>query len=91
LAVSGPVNSTTEGYTLTLSPFAGGPAFDVETGTFDSSAFNTSSFTLVDANTSNNGFVNNLSISPETVVPEPASLALVAGSLAALAGIRRRN
>ncbi len=91
LAVSGPLLSTTEGYTLTLSPFAGGPAFYTGSGTFDSSAFNTSSFDFIDLNTSNDAFVNNPSISAE-VVPEPSSM-LVFGlsGLATLLAIRRRK
>lgn len=91
LAVSGALNSSTEGYTLTLSPFAGGTAFDVVSGTFDSSAFNTSGFSFADVNTSGNSYVNNLNITPESVVPEPSTLALAAAGLAALVGLRRRN
>lgn len=91
LAVSGPLNSTTEGYTITLSPFAGGSAYYVGSGTFDSSSFNTSSFTLSDYNTSNDVFFNSLNISPEAV-PEPSSM-LVFGlsGLAALLAFRRRH
>jgi len=91
LAVSGALNSTSEGYTLTLSPFAGGPAIYTTSGTFDSSAYNTSGFSINDLNTSNDAFVNNPNITAE-VVPEPATLALCALSgLAALLVVRRRN
>jgi hypothetical protein len=91
LAVSGPLNSPTEGYTLTLSPFSGGPAYYTGSGTFDASSYNTSSFTVVDSNTSNDGFVNNPAISPEAV-PEPSTLMLLGiNAGAALAFFRRRN
>jgi hypothetical protein len=91
LAVSGPLNSASEGYTLTLSPASGGPAYDVLSGTFDSLDYNTSSFTLADVNTSNDQFANNLSISPEAV-PEPSTLALLAvNGAAAMAFFRRRK
>jgi hypothetical protein len=89
LAVSGSLNSATEGYTLTLSPFAGGPAFYSGGGTFDSSSFNTSSFTFTDSNTANNQYVNNLSISPEAV-PEPSTVAMSLSGLATLLAFRRR-
>jgi hypothetical protein len=90
LSVSGPLNSATEGYTLTLSPFAGGPAIYTASGTFDSSIYNTSSFSFSDLNTSNDQFVNNLIISAE--VPEPSSLAMLGLSSAmAFLAIRRRN
>jgi hypothetical protein len=89
LAVSGSLNSTTEGYTLTLSPFGGGSAFYSGGGTFDSSAYDTSSFTFTDTDTSDNQYVNNLSISPEAV-PEPSTVALSLSGLATLLAFRRR-
>jgi len=91
LAVSGPLHSTTEGYTLTISPFAGGPAYYSASGTFNSSAFNTSSFDFIDLNTSNDQWFNNPSISPE-LVPEPSSMLLFGLSgLMTLRVLRRRN
>jgi len=91
LAVSGPINSPAEGYTLTLSPFAGGPAIYATSGTYDSSVFDTSNFSFSDLNTSANAYVNNPNITAE-VVPEPATLALCALSgLATLLVVRRRN
>jgi hypothetical protein len=93
LAVSGPLYSTTEGYTLTLSPFAGGPAFFTQSGTFDSSSVSgiTSFFDFIDTNTSNDQFVNNLSISPEGV-PEPSSMVMLGfAGLTTLLAIRRRK
>jgi hypothetical protein len=89
LTVTGPANSTSEGYSLSISPFAGGSALYSGSGTFDSSAYNTSSFTLADNNTANNQYFNNLSI---TAVPEPTTLALVGLSgLATLVAVRRRK
>ncbi len=89
LTVSGALNSTTEGYSLSLSPFAGGPAFYSTSGTFNSAAYNTSGFSYSDLNTSNDQFVNNPNITAEAV-PEPSSLALFSLAGAALF-IRRRS
>jgi hypothetical protein len=88
LTVTGPANSTTEGYQLVITPFAGGPAIYSASGTFDSSAFNTSSFTLADNNTANNQYFNNLSITP---VPEPSSVLLGLSGLLTLLVVRRRK
>jgi len=91
LSVSGPLNSTSEGYALTISPFAGGPAYYSTSGTFDSSVYNTSSFTWDDLNTAQNGYANNPNISPEAI-PEPATLALFGLSgLMTLRLVRRRQ
>lgn len=90
LAVSGALNSPNESYTLTLSPASGGADYDLVSGSFDSSAFNTSSFSFADNNTSGDEFVNDLSISAESV-PEPSTLVLGASGLAALRLLRRRG
>jgi hypothetical protein len=91
LTVSGAVNSPTEGYTFTVSPFAGGSPLYTTSGTFDSSAFNTSAFTYVDSNTTGNGYFNGLNITPEAT-PEPSTMALAGLSGAAmLFGFRRRK
>jgi len=91
LSVSGPLNSLSEGYTLTLSPFAGGSPIYTTSGTFDSFDYNTSNFSFTDDNTSNDQFVNNLNISAEAV-PEPSTLALSGlSSLGALFAFRRRK
>lgn len=91
VAVTGPLNSTSEGYTLTVSPVAGGSSIFSTSGTFDSSVYNTSSFGLLDQNTSSDGFFNNLNISAEAV-PEPSSVALLGLSgVAAIAWFRRRK
>jgi PEP-CTERM motif len=91
LAVSGPMNSASEGYALTISPFAGGSPLYTTSGTFDSSAYNTSSFTFDDLNTSANGYVNNPNITPESV-PEPTSMVMLGfAGLASLLAIRRRK
>jgi hypothetical protein len=90
LTVSGPVNSASEGYTLAISPFAGGPAIYSTSGTFNSSAYNTSSFSFSDLNTSNDAFVNNLNITAE--VPEPSSMLILGLSgLTTLLAHRRRS
>ena len=88
LTVTGAVNSTTEGYSLVISPFAGGPALYTGTGIFDSSVYNTSSFTLANNNPANNQYFNNLSI---TSVPEPSTVAMCLSGLAALLVLRRRG
>lgn len=89
LSVTGPLNSVVEGYSLTISPFFGGPTIYTQSGTFDSSSYNTSFFGFLDANTSANGYVNDLNIAP---VPEPSSIALCALSgLAMLMVARKRN
>jgi len=89
LNVTGPANSATEGYQLVISPFAGGPALYSGSGTFDSSAFNTASFTLSAINTANNQYFNNLSI---TAVPEPSSVMILGfAGLTTLWATRRRK
>jgi len=92
LSVNGPLNSAAEAYTLTFSPFVGATPYYAVSGTFDSSAYNTSSFTVADANTLSDAFFNNPNITPETAVPEPTSLvAYGLGGLVSLLMIRRRK
>lgn len=92
LSVTGALGSLTEGYLLTLSPAAGGAPYYATGGTFDSLDYNTSSVTVSDVNTSGNQYANNLSITPETAVPEPSTLALLAmNGAAAVAYFRRRK
>lgn len=88
LTVTGAVNSTTEGYSLVISPFAGGPALYSGSGIFDSSIYNTASFTLAANNPANNQYFNNLSI---TSVPEPSTVAMSLSGLAAFLVFRRRS
>lgn len=90
LSVNGALASPTEDYTLTVTAVGGGSLYTTS-GTFDSSAYNTSSFNYLDSNTTGDNFFNNLSISPESV-PEPSTLALCGLSgVAGLVAIRRRR
>jgi hypothetical protein len=91
LSVSGPLNSPSEVFSLVLGPAAGGPAYFTLPGTFNSAAYNTSSFTVSDNNTAQNGYFNNPNITPE-LVPEPSTLALIGvGTFGALAMYRRNR
>lgn len=91
LAVSGAVNSPTENYTFTIAPFSGGAPIFTQSGTFDSSSFNTSQFQFTDQNTTGNGYFNSLNLTVESV-PEPSSVAIFAMSgLGMLLAFRRRK
>jgi hypothetical protein len=89
LAVSGAANSPAEGYTFTIATFSGDAVLFTQSGTFDSSNFNTSQFQFADSNTTGNGYFNTLNITAESV-PEPSILALGVSGLAALFAFRRR-
>lgn len=89
LTVTGPANSTTEGFVFSITPFAGGPAIYTDSGTFNSSVYSTSSFAFDDNDAANNQYFNNLSITP---TPEPSVPALLGMSaLAAMVALRRRK
>jgi hypothetical protein len=90
LAVSGALNSPSEAYTLTVSPFSGGSALYTQSGTFDSSTYNTSGFSYLDSNTTGNGYFNSLNITPEAT-PEPSAALLGISGLATLYLVRRRR
>jgi hypothetical protein len=91
LAVSGAVNSPLEAYTFTVSAFTGGATLFTQSGTFDSSTYNTSQFQYTDSNTTGNGYFNTLNLSAEAT-PEPSTLALSSLSgLGALFAFRRRK
>jgi hypothetical protein len=91
LSVSGALNSSSEAYTFTVSPFAGGSPLYTISGTFDSANTDTSFFYYNDFDTSGNGYFNNLNITPEAV-PEPTTLTLIGLSgLATLVAARRRE
>lgn len=91
LAVSGAVNSTTEDYTFTIAPFSGGTPLFTQSGTFDSSDYNTSQFQYIDSDTMQNGYFNTLNVTVEAA-PEPSTLALgVVSGACFLFGFRRRK
>ena len=90
LAVSGALNSPTESYTFTVASL-GNTALFTQSGTFDSSAFNTSQFQFTDQNTTGNGYFNSLNLTVESV-PEPGSVAIFAMSgLGMLLAMRRKK
>jgi len=90
LAVSGPLGSSSEAYTLTVTPVSGGGPLFTQSGTFDSSVSPVSYFSILDQNTTGDGFFNNLNITPEAV-PEPTVMALFGLSVTMLAVYRRRK
>jgi hypothetical protein len=77
LAVSGAVNSPTEAYAFTIASFSGNTTLFTQSGTFNSSTYNTSQFQYTDSNTTGNGYFNALNITAEPV-PEPSTLMLAA-------------
>ncbi|HEV2327162.1 MAG TPA: PEP-CTERM sorting domain-containing protein [Verrucomicrobiae bacterium] len=91
LAVSGAVNSPTEAYSFTIASFSGNTTLFSQSGTFDSSTYNTSQFQYTDSNTTGNGYFNALNISAEPV-PEPSTLMLASLSgFGTLFAFRRRK
>lgn len=90
LGVTGALDSSSEGYTFSVSAVSGGSPLFTQSGTFDSSAFNTSDFNYLDSNTTGNGYFNDLTLSPESV-PEPSTIVLSGIGLAGLLGLRRRR
>lgn len=89
LSVSVSVGANPDGvnpYTITISPFAGGPALYSFSGSTTGPIQQADVF---DSNTTGNGYFNSLAISAE--VPEPASSVLLGFGLAALLSFRRRN
>jgi hypothetical protein len=91
LAVSGALNSLSENYTFTIASFSGNTTLFTQSGTFDSSDFNTSQFQYSDINTAQNAYFNNLHITAEQPVPEPATLALFGISGLGMVMFRRRK
>lgn len=90
LAVSGALNSSSEAYAFSVSAASGGSPLFTQSGTFDSSTYNTSDFNYLDSNTSGNGYFNNPTITVETV-PEPSTMVLGAGGMAMLLLLWRRR
>ena len=87
LTVTGAVSSTSEGYSLVMTPVAGGPAVYSTSGTFDSSIYNTANVGFTLYNTAANQYLNNLNI---TAVPEPTSLLFGLVGLTTLLAFRRK-
>jgi len=90
LEVSVAVGSNPDGvnpYTITVSPFAGGPALFTYSGDTTGPIQEADVF---DSNTTGNGYFNDLAVSPEAV-PEPATLSLIGLGVTGLLSFRRRK
>ena len=85
LTVTGALNSTSEGYTLVISPFAGGSPLYTTSGTFNSADFDTASFSFITIDTSGDQFINN-----PTIVPEPSGAAMLGCGLLVLVAAKFR-
>lgn len=89
IAVSGPLNSTSENYTVTVSPFSGGPTIYSNSGTFDTTRFAPNAVDFFSSGLDGAAYFNSLNVTSEPV-PEPSTIGLLGIGLAGIVWRRRK-